>query len=62
MAQWLCVCTHRSSDSEMNGKAGGRGPVNKASEANSNANNLSMVSEMPPDSQNYTRVSTAAVD
>ncbi|XP_043108056.1 pleckstrin homology domain-containing family A member 6 isoform X3 [Puntigrus tetrazona] len=42
------------SDSEMNGKAGGRGPVNKVSEANSNANNLSMVSEMPPDSQNYT--------
>ncbi|XP_073681495.1 pleckstrin homology domain-containing family A member 6-like isoform X7 [Garra rufa] len=44
-----------SSDSEMNGKAGGRGPVNKTSEANSNANNLSMVSEMPPDSQNCTR-------
>ncbi|XP_048029563.1 pleckstrin homology domain-containing family A member 6 isoform X2 [Megalobrama amblycephala] len=44
-----------SSDSEMNGKAGGRGPVNKASEANSNANNLSMVSEMPPDSQNHAR-------
>uniref|UniRef100_A0A8C2AN38 Pleckstrin homology domain containing, family A member 6 n=1 Tax=Cyprinus carpio TaxID=7962 RepID=A0A8C2AN38_CYPCA len=43
------------SDSEMNGKAGGRGPVNKVSEANSNANNLSIVSEMPPDSQNYTR-------
>ncbi|KAK7119465.1 hypothetical protein R3I94_021340 [Phoxinus phoxinus] len=41
------------SDSEMNGKAGGRGPVNKASEANSNANNISMVSEMPPDSQNH---------
>uniref|UniRef100_A0A8C1JL41 Pleckstrin homology domain containing, family A member 6 n=1 Tax=Cyprinus carpio TaxID=7962 RepID=A0A8C1JL41_CYPCA len=39
----------------MNGKAGGRGPVNKVSEANSNANNLSIVSEMPPDSQNYTR-------
>lgn len=46
----------------MNGKAGGRGPVNKASEANSNGNNLSMVSEMPPDSQNHARVSTAAVD
>ncbi|XP_056125815.1 pleckstrin homology domain-containing family A member 6 isoform X4 [Rhinichthys klamathensis goyatoka] len=44
-----------SSDSEMNGKAGGRGPVNKASEANCNANNISMVSEMPPDSQNHTR-------
>ncbi|XP_067287782.1 pleckstrin homology domain-containing family A member 6 isoform X10 [Pseudorasbora parva] len=44
-----------SSDSEMNGKAGGRGPVNRVSEANSNANNLSMVSEMPPDSQNHTR-------
>ncbi|CAM4732224.1 unnamed protein product [Leuciscus chuanchicus] len=44
-----------SSDSEMNGKAGGRGPVNKASEANSNANNISMVSEMPPDSQNHAR-------
>uniref|UniRef100_A0A671LNF8 Pleckstrin homology domain-containing family A member 6-like n=1 Tax=Sinocyclocheilus anshuiensis TaxID=1608454 RepID=A0A671LNF8_9TELE len=43
------------SDSEMNGKAGGRGPVNKVSEANSNANNLSIVSEMPPDSQNCTR-------
>ncbi|XP_059393797.1 pleckstrin homology domain-containing family A member 6-like isoform X7 [Carassius carassius] len=43
------------SDSEMNGKAGGRGPVNKVSEANSNANNLSIVSEMAPDSQNYTR-------
>ncbi|KAK7119464.1 hypothetical protein R3I94_021340 [Phoxinus phoxinus] len=43
------------SDSEMNGKAGGRGPVNKASEANSNANNISMVSEMPPDSQNHVR-------
>ncbi|XP_058646716.1 pleckstrin homology domain-containing family A member 6 isoform X2 [Onychostoma macrolepis] len=43
------------SDSEMNGKAGSRGPVNKVSEANSNANNLSMVSEMPPDSQNCTR-------
>ncbi|KAK7127806.1 hypothetical protein R3I93_020405 [Phoxinus phoxinus] len=41
------------SDSEMNGKAGGRGPVNKASEANTNANNISMVSEMPPDSQNH---------
>uniref|UniRef100_A0A672STU4 Pleckstrin homology domain containing A6 n=1 Tax=Sinocyclocheilus grahami TaxID=75366 RepID=A0A672STU4_SINGR len=45
----------RRSDSEMNGKAGGRGPVNKVSEANSNANNLSIVSEMPPDSQNCTR-------
>ncbi|XP_052465778.1 pleckstrin homology domain-containing family A member 6 isoform X11 [Carassius gibelio] len=44
-----------SSDSEMNGKAVGRGPVNKASEANSNTNNLSMVSETPPDSQNYSR-------
>uniref|UniRef100_A0A673JX93 Pleckstrin homology domain-containing family A member 6-like n=1 Tax=Sinocyclocheilus rhinocerous TaxID=307959 RepID=A0A673JX93_9TELE len=44
-----------SSDSEMNGKTGGRGPVNKASEANSNGNNLSMVSETPPDSQNYSR-------
>uniref|UniRef100_A0A8C2CET6 Pleckstrin homology domain containing, family A member 6 n=2 Tax=Cyprinus carpio TaxID=7962 RepID=A0A8C2CET6_CYPCA len=44
-----------SSDSEMNGKAGGRGPVNNASEANSNTNNLSMVSETPPDSQNYPR-------
>ncbi|XP_077059485.1 pleckstrin homology domain-containing family A member 6 isoform X31 [Siphateles boraxobius] len=44
-----------SSDSEMNGKAGGRGPVNKASEANSNTNNISMVSEMPPDSQNHAR-------
>uniref|UniRef100_A0A8C2H128 Pleckstrin homology domain containing, family A member 6 n=1 Tax=Cyprinus carpio TaxID=7962 RepID=A0A8C2H128_CYPCA len=43
----------------MNGKAGGRGPVNNASEANSNTNNLSMVSETPPDSQNYPRVSTA---
>ncbi|KAK7127802.1 hypothetical protein R3I93_020405 [Phoxinus phoxinus] len=43
------------SDSEMNGKAGGRGPVNKASEANTNANNISMVSEMPPDSQNHVR-------
>ncbi|XP_073772822.1 pleckstrin homology domain-containing family A member 6 isoform X45 [Danio rerio] len=39
----------------MNGKAGGRGPVNKASEANSNGNNLSMVSEVPPDGQNHTR-------
>uniref|UniRef100_A0A673JP11 Pleckstrin homology domain-containing family A member 6-like n=1 Tax=Sinocyclocheilus rhinocerous TaxID=307959 RepID=A0A673JP11_9TELE len=39
----------------MNGKTGGRGPVNKASEANSNGNNLSMVSETPPDSQNYSR-------
>uniref|UniRef100_A0A8C2H151 Pleckstrin homology domain containing, family A member 6 n=1 Tax=Cyprinus carpio TaxID=7962 RepID=A0A8C2H151_CYPCA len=39
----------------MNGKAGGRGPVNNASEANSNTNNLSMVSETPPDSQNYPR-------
>uniref|UniRef100_A0A673GZJ5 Pleckstrin homology domain-containing family A member 6-like n=1 Tax=Sinocyclocheilus rhinocerous TaxID=307959 RepID=A0A673GZJ5_9TELE len=39
----------------MNGKAGGRRPVNKVSEANSNANNLSIVSEMPPDSQNCTR-------
>ncbi|XP_073772811.1 pleckstrin homology domain-containing family A member 6 isoform X34 [Danio rerio] len=44
-----------SSDLEMNGKAGGRGPVNKASEANSNGNNLSMVSEVPPDGQNHTR-------
>ncbi|XP_056324237.1 pleckstrin homology domain-containing family A member 6 isoform X7 [Danio aesculapii] len=44
-----------SSDLEMNGKAGGRGPVNKVSEANSNANNLSMVSEVPPDGQNHTR-------
>ncbi|XP_039551017.1 pleckstrin homology domain-containing family A member 6 isoform X2 [Pimephales promelas] len=44
-----------SSDSEMNGKAGGRGPVNKANEANSNTNNITMVSEMPPDSQNHTR-------
>lgn len=46
----------------MNGKAGGRRPVNKVSEANNNTNNLNMVSEMPPDSQNCTRVSTAAVD
>ncbi|XP_051957173.1 pleckstrin homology domain-containing family A member 6-like isoform X3 [Xyrauchen texanus] len=44
-----------SADSEMNGKAGGRGHMSKANEANSNANNLSMVSEMPPDGQNHTR-------
>ncbi|XP_057217385.1 pleckstrin homology domain-containing family A member 6 isoform X14 [Triplophysa rosa] len=44
-----------NSDSEMNGKAGGRGPSNKASETNSNANNVSMVSEMTSDSQSHTR-------
>ncbi|XP_051531957.1 pleckstrin homology domain-containing family A member 6-like isoform X2 [Myxocyprinus asiaticus] len=44
-----------SSDSEMNGKAGGRGPLSKANEAHSNGNNLSMVSEMPLDAKNHTR-------
>lgn len=57
MAYWLCLCARRNSDSEMNGKAGGRGPSNKASETNSNANNVSMVSEMTSDPQNHTRVS-----
>ncbi|XP_057217380.1 pleckstrin homology domain-containing family A member 6 isoform X12 [Triplophysa rosa] len=47
-----------NSDSEMNGKAGGRGPSNKASETNSNANNVSMVSEMTSDSQSHTRQGT----
>ncbi|XP_056591259.1 pleckstrin homology domain-containing family A member 6 isoform X6 [Triplophysa dalaica] len=47
-----------NSDSEMNGKAGGRGPSNKASETNSNANNFSMVSEMTSDPQNHTRQGT----
>lgn len=61
MAHWLCACACRSSDSEMNGKAGGRGPPNKASETNSNGNNLSMVSETPSDTPSHARVSTVAV-
>ncbi|TRZ01869.1 hypothetical protein DNTS_026306 [Danionella cerebrum] len=39
----------------MNGKAGGRTPVRKAGEANSNGNNGRMVSEVAPDTQNHTR-------
>ncbi|XP_072521629.1 pleckstrin homology domain-containing family A member 6 isoform X3 [Salminus brasiliensis] len=46
-----------SSDSDMNGKAGGRGPMTSASEANSNANNLSMVSEPTSEGQNHSRAS-----
>ncbi|XP_073732126.1 pleckstrin homology domain-containing family A member 6 isoform X3 [Misgurnus anguillicaudatus] len=44
-----------SSNSEMNGKAGGRGPLNKANETNSNGNNLSMVSETPSDTPSHAR-------
>ncbi|XP_049327587.1 pleckstrin homology domain-containing family A member 6 isoform X11 [Astyanax mexicanus] len=46
-----------SSDSDMNGKAGGRGPMTSAGEANSNANNLSMVSEPTSEAQNHSRAS-----
>ncbi|KAI4894973.1 hypothetical protein NFI96_028735, partial [Prochilodus magdalenae] len=46
-----------SSDTDMNGKAGGRGPMTSAGEANSNANNLSMVSEATSESQNHSRAS-----
>uniref|UniRef100_A0A3B4DUC1 PH domain-containing protein n=1 Tax=Pygocentrus nattereri TaxID=42514 RepID=A0A3B4DUC1_PYGNA len=41
----------------MNGKAGGRGPMTSAGEANSNANNLSMVSEPTSEAQNHSRAS-----
>uniref|UniRef100_A0A3B4DVN6 PH domain-containing protein n=1 Tax=Pygocentrus nattereri TaxID=42514 RepID=A0A3B4DVN6_PYGNA len=46
-----------SSDTDMNGKAGGRGPMTSAGEANSNANNLSMVSEPTSEAQNHSRAS-----
>uniref|UniRef100_A0A8B9LT12 Pleckstrin homology domain containing, family A member 6 n=1 Tax=Astyanax mexicanus TaxID=7994 RepID=A0A8B9LT12_ASTMX len=46
-----------SSDSDMNGKAGGRGPMTSAGKANSNANNLSMVSEPTSEAQNHSRAS-----
>ncbi|XP_076860071.1 LOW QUALITY PROTEIN: pleckstrin homology domain-containing family A member 6 [Brachyhypopomus gauderio] len=44
-----------SSDLDMNGKAGGRGPTSVTGEANSNANNVSMVSEPSPELQNHAR-------
>ncbi|XP_066526524.1 pleckstrin homology domain-containing family A member 6 [Hoplias malabaricus] len=46
-----------SPDTDMNGKAGGRGPLTSTGEANSNANNLSMVSEPASEAQNLTRAS-----
>uniref|UniRef100_A0A4W4GFX2 PH domain-containing protein n=1 Tax=Electrophorus electricus TaxID=8005 RepID=A0A4W4GFX2_ELEEL len=39
----------------MNGKLGGRGPMSVTGEANSNANNISMVSEPSPELQNHAR-------
>uniref|UniRef100_A0A3B1KEQ6 Pleckstrin homology domain containing A6 n=1 Tax=Astyanax mexicanus TaxID=7994 RepID=A0A3B1KEQ6_ASTMX len=53
----MSLCSCRSSDSDMNGKAGGRGPMTSAGEANSNANNLSMVSEPTSEAQNHSRAS-----
>ncbi|XP_026884340.2 pleckstrin homology domain-containing family A member 6 isoform X3 [Electrophorus electricus] len=44
-----------SSDLDMNGKLGGRGPMSVTGEANSNANNISMVSEPSPELQNHAR-------
>ncbi|XP_030632423.1 pleckstrin homology domain-containing family A member 6 isoform X2 [Chanos chanos] len=44
-----------SSESDMNGKAGSREPVNTSSDANSNANNLTMVSGTPGESQPHAR-------
>ncbi|MCI4390120.1 hypothetical protein PGIGA_G00118920 [Pangasianodon gigas] len=45
-----------SSDSDMNGKTGSRGPANNAVEANSNANNLSMASHSTPEAQNHSQL------
>uniref|UniRef100_A0AAY4E115 PH domain-containing protein n=1 Tax=Denticeps clupeoides TaxID=299321 RepID=A0AAY4E115_9TELE len=40
-----------SSDLDMNGKAGGRAPVNSTNGGNTNGNNVAMVSEPPTESQ-----------
>ncbi|XP_047661634.1 pleckstrin homology domain-containing family A member 6 isoform X3 [Tachysurus fulvidraco] len=45
----------QSSDSDMNGKTGSRGPMNSTVEANSNANNLSMASHSIPEAQNHSQ-------
>uniref|UniRef100_A0AAY4DYL8 PH domain-containing protein n=1 Tax=Denticeps clupeoides TaxID=299321 RepID=A0AAY4DYL8_9TELE len=47
----LCRCSRRSSDLDMNGKAGGRAPVNSTNGGNTNGNNVAMVSEPPTESQ-----------
>ncbi|XP_058229834.1 pleckstrin homology domain-containing family A member 6 isoform X3 [Hemibagrus wyckioides] len=45
-----------SSDSDMNGKTGSRGPANSTVEANSNANNLSMASHSTSEAQNHSQL------
>ncbi|KAK3536856.1 hypothetical protein QTP86_027030 [Hemibagrus guttatus] len=45
-----------SSDSDMNGKMGSRGPANSTVEANSNANNLSMASHSTSEAQNHSQL------